>query len=516
MPEIPSADWQYEVPVTGSKQLPPDAGYGKALTNQGYDFEVAVADLIDNSIDAEARNVVVHFLRDDNRVVSLLIVDDGRGMDDGGLDAAMTVGRRRAYGNGALGLYGTGLKAGSLSNAASLSVISRTRRSRAAGRRLTAAGIEDGFRCDTVDPDYAQNLIDRYDGVIQWQGTIIRWDQVRDFDTVAPGQIERFLSEAIGRLERHLGLHLHRFLARDDLNIDIVVEHVDLPGEELEHIGVEPLDPFGYKLPGRPGYPAELTAPVEGAGDVVLHAHVWPAKSKLPGYRDIGPLADRQGFYFYRNDRLVQAGGWNGHRAAEGHLGLARIAVDLPVAPNDVFSLDVKKKGVTATPAFARGIEKAVDTEGRTFRTYLEAAQSAYREGNSRTEIERKPVIYPGKGLDPKIRRAVRQELPERGSEDPITFSWVQLSEDRFFDIDREDHVVLLNKQYRDAFNAGRRGGLNDAPVAKTMLYLLLEDCFALGRWEKRRQDRLDYWNTIMLTAVLSQRERFFDGEENA
>ncbi|MEU1020699.1 ATP-binding protein [Streptomyces sp. NPDC005904] len=514
MPEITSTDWQYEVPTTGSKQLPPDAGYGRALTNQGYDFEVAVADLIDNSIDAGARNVVVHFLRDDSRVTSLLIVDDGCGMDDNGLDAAMTVGRRRDYDDRALGLYGTGLKAGSLSNAASLTVISRTRRSRAAGRRLTSAGIEDGFRCDTVDPAYAQRLIDRYDGVIQWQGTIIRWDQVRAFETMAPGQTERFLSEAINRLERHLALHLHRFLGRDDFNIDIVVEHVALPGEELEHIGVEPLDPFGYRLSGRSGYPTVLTAPLEGVGDLALRAHIWPAKSKLPGYRDIGPLADRQGFYFYRNDRLVQAGGWNGHRTAESHLSLARIAVDLPSQANDVFSLDVKKEGVTATPAFVRGIEKAADARGGTFRSYLEAAQAAYRAGNSRAEIERKPVIYPGKGLDPKIRRTVRQELPERGGEDPITFSWVALPEDRFFEIDRDGHVILLNKQYRDAFNAGRRGGLNDAPVTKTMLYLLLEDCFALGRWEKKRQDRLDYWNTIMLTAVLSQRERFYDGQE--
>ncbi|MFE6160099.1 ATP-binding protein [Streptomyces sp. NPDC056486] len=516
MPHQPGIAWQYEVPTTGSIRLPPDAGYGKALTNQGYGFEVAVADLIDNSIDAGARNVVVHFLRDDTRVSSLLIVDDGRGMDDEDLNAAMTVGRRRDYGGHALGLYGTGLKAGSLSNAASLTAISRTRRSRAAGRRLTAAGVEDGFRCDTVDPIYAQRLIDRYDGVIQWQGTIIRWDQVRAFETMAPGQTERFLSEAINRLERHLGLHLHRFLASDGFNIDIVVEHVDLPGEELEHIGVEPLDPFGYRITGRSGFPTVLTAPLEGVGDLALHTHIWPAKSKLPGYRDIGPIIDRQGFYFYRNDRLVQAGGWNGHRTAEGHLSLARIAVDLPSADNDVFSLDVKKETVTATPAFVRGIEKAADAQGHTFRAYLEAAQAAYRLGNSRAEIERKPVIYPGKGLDPKIRRAIRQELPERGGENPITFSWVPLAEDRFFDIDRDEHVILLNKQYRNAFNAGSRGGLNDAPVAKTMLYLLLEDCFALGRWEKKRQDRLEYWNTIMLTAVLGQRERFLDGKETA
>ncbi|MFD5630527.1 ATP-binding protein [Streptomyces sp. NPDC127072] len=506
MAQLASTAWQYEVPTTGSRRLPPDPGYGKALTHQGYGFEVAVADLIDNSIDANARNVVVHFLRDDERVTSLLIVDDGLGMSDEALDAAMTVGHRRDYGDDSLGMYGTGLKAASLTHAQSLSVVSRTRQSRAAGRKLTAAGLEDGFRCDTVDQSYAQSLVDRYDGVIQWQGTVVRWDHVHTFETVETGNTERFLSEAINRLDIHLGLYLHRFLVRS-LNIDIVVEHAH-SREELEHIGVEPLDPFGYKSPGRRGYPSNFTAPVEGMGDLTFQAHIWPAKSKLPGYREIGPPGQRQGFYFYRHNRLVQAGGWNGHRTVENHLNLARIAVDLPTSPGNVFSLDVKKETITATPAFARGIERAVDEKGRTFRFYLKEAETAYREGASRSEVQRKSVVYPGKGLDPRIRRTIREELPEKSGEEPIEFSWVPLPEDRFFEIDRENNIVLLNRTYRITFNAGGRGGLNDAPVTKTLLYLLLEDFFALGRFEKSRQDRIDYWNAILLAAVLSERDR--------
>lgn len=44
--------------------------------------------------------------------------------------------------------------------------------------------------------------------------------------------------------------------------------------------------------------------------------------------------------------------------------------------------------------------------------------------------------------------------------------------------------------------------------MTKTLLYLLLEDCFGLGRWERSRQDRLDYWNTILLSSVEAQRTR--------
>ncbi|MFF4269139.1 ATP-binding protein [Streptomyces sp. NPDC001536] len=511
MPYEPGTVWQYDVPTTGSTHLPPDAGYGRALTNQGYGFEVAVADLIDNSIDAGADKVVVHFLRDAERILTLLIIDNGKGMDETGLDDAMTVGRRRTYGDHALGMYGTGLKAASLSHASSLTVVSRTKRSRAAGRRLTAEGIEDSFRCDTVDPRYAQDLVDRYDGIIEWHGTVVRWDQVRAFETVTPGQSDQYLSQAISRLETHLGLYLHRFLQRG-LQLDIAVWDVsssaDELGEEVDHIAVEALDPFGYKVPGRKGYPRQFTAPVEGIGDMRLTAHIWPAKSKQAGFRQIGALAERQGFYFYRNDRLVQAGGWNGLRNPEGHHVLARVAVDLPTHANSVLSLDVKKEKVTVTPAFTLGVDKAVDSGGNTFHQYLGDAEAAYRDGSRRTEIVRKPVTPPGKGIDPKIKRVIKEELPEKGGEEPITFTWAALPRDRFFDLDRENNTVILNKDFREDFNDGRRGGANDAPVSKTLLYLLLEDCFGLGRWERSRQDRVDYWNTILVAAAEAHRIR--------
>ncbi|MEU0342700.1 ATP-binding protein [Streptomyces bobili] len=511
MPYEPGTEWQYDVPTTGSTHLPPDAGYGRALTNQGYGFEVAVADLIDNSIDAQADKIVVHFLRDADRILTLLIIDNGKGMDEESLDAAMTVGRRRNYGDGALGMYGTGLKAASLSHASSLTVVSRTRRSRASGRLLTAKGIEDGFRCDTVDPRYAQELVDRYDGVIEWQGTIVRWDGVRAFETVARGQSDQFLSKAISRLEAHLGLYLHRYLQRG-LKIDIAVWDVGNEGqglgEEVDHIAVEALDPFGYKVPGKAAYPREFVAPVESLGDLGLKAHIWPAKSKQAGFRQIGALTDRQGFYFYRNDRLVQAGGWNGWRNPEGHMVLARVAVELPPYDNTVLSLDVKKENVTVTQAFTDGLDKAVDSKGRTFRSYILDAETAYRDGSRRNEIVRKPVTPPGKGLDPKVKRVIKEELPEKPGEDPIAFAWGSLPPDQFFGLNRERNIVILNKVYREDFSDGRHGGANDAPVTKTLLYMLLEDCFGLGRWERSRQDRLDYWNTILMASVEAQRIR--------
>ncbi|MET7367991.1 hypothetical protein ABZS61_19465 [Streptomyces sp. NPDC005566] len=76
-PYQPSADRQYENP-DDRQRLPSTPGCVESLTHQGYGFEAAAADLADNSIDAGARNVVISFLRDEDR----LVIDAGSDKDD--------------------------------------------------------------------------------------------------------------------------------------------------------------------------------------------------------------------------------------------------------------------------------------------------------------------------------------------------------------------------------------------------------------------------------------------------
>lgn len=497
-----ASTWQDKVPVLGRKQLPPAPGYGEALASQGYGLYEAVADLVDNAIDAGAGRIAVHFLADDQRIRSLLVVDDGKGMDEPGLDAAMTVGLRRDYQLGALGKFGAGLKAASLSNAGSLTVASRTSAAGGGARRLESKEYATDFTCGTVEQTFAMDLLDRYADITAPHGTVIRWDRVRSFETIARGGTARYLSETIDALDTHLELRFHRFIEAG-LRLDIVLEDA-ASGGIVEVEDCEPLNPFGYKAPGKRGYPSVFRAQIEGFGELDLTAHIWPAKSREPGFRRVGPLQERQGFYFYRNRRLVQAGGWNGYRVAENHLNLARVSVDLPERGDDVFRLNVKKDGVTASPAFSRGLDKARDAHGRSFQEYLDDAQVVYREGGNRAP-ERSPRIYPGKGLEPKVRKSVKNEFEELRGEEPVSFIWVQLPDEQFFELDRDGHVVKLNRRYRDAFNGGRRGGLNDAPVMKSLMYLQLEEFFRINRWERKRQDQLEYMNAILLAAVRSQ-----------
>lgn len=505
-------DWKFEVPTTGTKHLPPDARYMEALSSQGYGFEVAIADLVDNSIDAGAKDVVVHFLREDDRLVSLLVIDDGEGMSDEGLDVAMTVGGKQGYSSQALGMFGTGLKSASLSHASSVTVISKTRRTRPAGRRWLMERALSGFQCDVVDPVYAQDLIDRYyECPIVWHGTVIRWDGVKNFpQNGSGGQTDRYLHRTISKLALHLGLHLHRFLARDDFNITIAVEDAQ-SGVEYMNFGVVALDPFAYPVTGHSEYPRTFVAEIESVGPVEFEAHIWPAKSTLDEYKAVGSVLDRQGFYFYRHNRLVQAGGWNNFRQPEQHLSLSRVAVDIPDGSEKVFRMSVKKDGVEMSPEVVTSLENAQDATGRPFPQVVVDADSVYRDSRKRSAVSRTSVVPPGKGIDASIRETIEEELPFIPGEDPIAVRWQQLDHGQFFEIDRNNREIRLNQYYRAAILGGRRGTLNDAPLVKSLVYLILNQVFKTEYSGSREKDNLQLWQAILVSAARAELDRVAD-----
>ncbi|MFD7456109.1 MULTISPECIES: ATP-binding protein [unclassified Streptomyces] len=507
------SEWQFEVPTAGSKRLPPDGRYMEALSSQGYGFDVAIADLVDNSIDAGAQNVVIHFLRDGDQLVSLVIVDDGKGMDEDELDVAMTVGGRRGYDKRSLGMFGTGLKSASLSHANSVTVVSRTKRTRPAGRRWLMERAKHGFECDIIEPKYAQDFIDFYQGrPIAFQGTIVRWDGVKDFpQNGSGGQTDRYLHRTVNKLGLHLGLHLHRFLARDDFHITISIQDVRT-GIEYANYGVESLDPFAYPVSGDPAYPSDFTVDLPSLGQVRLDAHIWPPRSSLDEYKAFGAVVEREGFYFYRNDRLVQAGGWNNFRQPEQHLALARVAVDLPDdSDGTVFRLTVKKEGVQASPEFVASLEDAKDDQGRTFAQYLSEAERVYREARKRAGVTRRAAVPPGRGVDPQVRQVIEEELPVLTGEEPLQFRWQKLPNDKFFEIDQDGHLLLLNQHYRAALLGGRGGSLNDAPMVKSLMYLLMQDAFQRERMGSRLKDNIELWQSVLVAAARAELDRVAD-----
>jgi hypothetical protein len=215
------------VPVVDSRELPPAPGL-LDLIGRNHNITSALADIVDNSIDARATTVLIRFLRKDARLVSVVVVDDGDGMDDTTIDQAMTIGATRSYGEGSLGHFGIGLKAASLGQAGSVTVLSRNRSGvPAVGRRL-ASKRSDRFECDVVDPTYASNALDRdWRHVSLAHGTVVKWDGVRTFPhTDDPTVTDQWIDETVRSICEHLGLVFHRLIAAGRVKIVVDVEDI--------------------------------------------------------------------------------------------------------------------------------------------------------------------------------------------------------------------------------------------------------------------------------------------------
>ena len=104
---------------------PSAARLTESLRDIGYDFPSAVADIVDNSIMADATRVEI-LIEFDGADSSVPVADDGCGMTANGLVEALRYGTRRTYSRGDLGRYGLGLKTASLSQCRSVTVVTRS------------------------------------------------------------------------------------------------------------------------------------------------------------------------------------------------------------------------------------------------------------------------------------------------------------------------------------------------------------------------------------------------------
>ncbi|ROP41051.1 histidine kinase/DNA gyrase B/HSP90-like ATPase [Saccharothrix texasensis] len=499
-------EWSLTVPTEGSIELPPDPRAMDAI-GRNHSLPTALADLVDNSIDAGATRVLVRIVKVGERLTSLYVVDNGNGMSPDAIDAAMTVGGRREYGDGDLGHFGLGLKAASFSQARKLTVMSRAAGHEAVGRRwrLAADGGRD-FACDVVPRQFAESELDRdWDVELDGSGTVIRWDDVVAFPaTDDPRRIDEFIDHMITNACQHIGMVFHRFLEQDRLSVDFDVHEVDT-GFVGPPIPVTPLNPFGYARSGRPDFPQTLTAE-DGDLKLTFRCHLWPGQSGNPSFQLTGNPVSHQGLYFYRRDRLLQAGGWEGVHAPNPKLRLARVEVDVDNDIIGLFRMNPEKSRVNVGPEFARLAASARSADGLSLDKYFDLAEAVYTESRKRS-TKRTPMVYPGAGLPPRVRDTIKREIPEKSGEEPIDIRWDTFTDDLLFHVDRDRRTLWLNKRYRRMLLGGKHGGLNDLPLLKSLLYLLVSNVFEGSHLGPKDKDNIALWQTILTAAARAERQ---------
>jgi hypothetical protein len=321
-----------------------------SLRDLGYDFASAVADLVDNSIEAGATVIAidVEFDGDDSWV---RIADNGCGMSPAQLREALRYGAERDYDEEDLGKFGLGLKTASLSQCRRLTVASRTSPQRASVTAycwdLGHIGATDRWEIlpvgsDEPGPSVRGPLKETTGTVVLWQ----RLDRMLGYQLPYGVPARKRLLTMCRELETHLGMVFHRFLAGE------------IPGKKLTILingnEVAAWDPFARgenKLKTRA--PRDLTVEHEGVTGVVrLEPYVLPHQQEFSSpdafRRASGPASwnQQQGFYIYRAGRLIQSGGWCRLRAVDEHTKLARISVSFNPILDDAFKINVAKMRV--------------------------------------------------------------------------------------------------------------------------------------------------------------------------
>jgi hypothetical protein len=336
-------------------------------------------------------------------------------------------------------------------------------------------------------------------------GTIVRWDDVAAFPaTDDPDRVQKFVNHAITTACQHIGMVFHRFLEKQKLNVDLDVLDVDT-GAVSPPVPVTPLSPFGYPASGRSDYPKDLVAEA-GGHHLTFRCHIWPGRSSLPQFRLGGNTMAHQGLYFYRRDRLLQAGGWENVHTPDRRLQLARVEVDIDGDASGLFHMNPEKSRVQGGPELALLAESARASDGTTINGYLDQAEQVFRTASSRS-AKRKPMIHPGSGLPRRVRARIQDEIPGIRGETPIDIRWKTLDNDSFFEVDREHRALWLNKRYRAMLLGGKHGGLNDLPLIKSLLYLLVENVFEGDYNGPRDKDNIELWKGILTEAVQAERQ---------
>lgn len=327
-----------------------------SMRSIGYSFKTAVADIIDNSISAHANEIRIYTPINDDLFISFF--DNGEGMVRDELLNAMKYGSdRECYGVDDLGRFGLGLKSASLSQCRKLTVASKKDGVISAFRWDLDSVIETKrWDCLELENDEIKQLPMIKVLTEAEKGTLVVW---QDFDIAykkSNGHVRETLSEEVDEMEKHLSLVFHRFLSRSFNQIKIYINDDRIKG----------YDPF---LEDHPKTDSQKPSIIKYENeDIRIQQFILPHQNDLSNedvekLGGIECLRSGQGFYIYRNDRLIIYGTW--FRLASSNLNselykYGRIKVDIPNTLDDMWDIDIKKQNASIPRQILASLKKAV------------------------------------------------------------------------------------------------------------------------------------------------------------
>lgn len=328
----------------------------------GYSFSTAVADIMDNSISALATEIRIFSdpLADDPYFCFL---DNGFGMSRKELDNAMLPGSDREEKEDSeieLGRFGLGLKSASLSQCRVFTVVSKKY------GKINAMS----FNLDVIEQENKLLLLELSDEEINElphvadlkkyeSGTLVIWTSFDKIEDSAKNFEDSFRS-VVAESKKHVEFVFHRFY-----------NQIAIFYNEKR---IERRDPFLIDSVGRQQTGRTTNITIDDSVITVI-PYTLPFANTLTSEEKalLGnpkSIYDDQGFYLYRNKRLISWGGWMRMGIRSELNKLARIQIDIPSSLDAVWTLDVKKSSAKIPDKIKERIKMAIeDSISRSKRT---------------------------------------------------------------------------------------------------------------------------------------------------
>jgi hypothetical protein len=331
----------------------------ESMRDIGYSLETALADVIDNSIAAASTRIDIQVdPSTDNPAIAIL--DNGSGMTKDALLAAMRPGSsnpRDVRSKPDLGRFGLGMKTASFSQCRRLSVLTRKNGN-------SFAAIWDLDHVASVDRweillpvDYSAIPFAK---MLVGDGTIVVWEKLdRILGDEPETQQQKLLAQRVDEASSHIELVFHRYLSGEATGTKLPIM--------LNNRRLEPHDPFGATYTATQRLPNEPQIfPIKGGHNVEVQTFTLPHHTEITA-RQYEALAGKagflrnQGFYLYREKRLIISGTWFGLAQQKPITQLTRVRIDMPKELDAEWKIGVMKASAQPPPSLRRELRGLVD-----------------------------------------------------------------------------------------------------------------------------------------------------------
>lgn len=335
---------------------PPASRLVESLRDTGYTFTTSIADIVDNSVAADATRIDIRLDLTFSLQPILMISDNGNGMDMDDLLRAMTYGSPKRPSPKSLGKFGMGLKTASTAFCKKLTLISRKEGQISTAQwdleRVISENKWELLHPEVTEYDYA---IDLFEQTTQGgSGTIVIWEDIdRLVRTNVDGTIRTQINILANELETHLSGVFFNFLTtgNDYPNVVMTINNIQIQGWDpfcrwlndggRDMVEIHPNKPFTYT--------SEVNGEEVEIGTFNINVYILPIKEHVTPeeLQRMRYGLNNQGFHIFREGRMIVSGGWpNRLFVKEPHLNLVRVECSFDYKLDDIFQIDIKKSRV--------------------------------------------------------------------------------------------------------------------------------------------------------------------------